>query len=323
MSFACDGDTPCPFAPLGKLATRLVNQLAQYQSPTWFLKSKPILHNPGHQFHNQKVPWYEACSPEQEDIWPCLFGQAEFVTMPSQCTCQPTKIPPRDLASALAAALFLHGNRTSPFLEPGTTPDPFEGHTVSVHVRAGDSCDVVTKSANQTSWALWPFSRTGARGTDWSRVRRYCVHPSVHLSALLALHDTRPIDRVLLATDGQDAVDLFRAQLPPGVELLTQNFDRDSFSRPKEGALTQDQYWIEYRSRSNATFAALAFTSGMEDLRSLARGSTLIGAMCGTFARMVHMAMVANHRGEEVPVISVDRCQPTCGDDLFKYHSWS
>ena len=118
------------------------------------------------------------------------------------------------------------------------------------------------------------------------------------------------------------------------IELLVNRYDRAQFEHPfseanqeengresQEGPrqpLTQDAYWIEYKSRENATFAAHTMLSAVEDLRLLSRGSVLVGAFCSMFTRAVHSLMIA-HNGKEIKVVSVDRCQPICSDDNMKY----
>lgn len=276
------------------------------------------------------------------DIWPCLFGQAEYVP-PSdsfECDCDDgVTASNRDISGVLTAAIVLQGNRTSPLLVDGPTLPPYdqiedpkeEGITVSVHVRAGDSCDVVMTAANGPSWALWPFNPTSSYGIEYSTSKRYCVHPSVHVSAVKALHvskryfpNKRGVRRVLLATDSQDAVTLFRDQLSPfGIDVEVLSFDRDPFTvlptDPSEARETRkEDYWIEHRMASNATLAATITATSLEDLRHLARGSVLIAAMSGYFARLIHATMVA-HNQKEIPVISVDKFRPECSEDGMQH----
>jgi len=371
--FDCDGETPCPYAPLGKLVTIFAQTMSLADFPTWHIRSPKVLRRLGHSKDGESVPWWKVCEnnvdngqmdelgrkkdnnvvTEIDDVWQCLFGRAEHVQIPKNCSCNSnvsangeshsSLVPNRDLESAIAGAIILHGERTSPYLSKGPTLPPFdtikenddEGITVSVHVRAGDSCDVVIKKSNTTSWVAWPFNPYMPKATDWSKTRRYCVHPSVHASAVRSLwrhHSNPPVKRVLLATDSQDAVDLFeREAVDMNIELVLNRFDREQFEHPSSSSsfetlgghrepLTQDQYWIEYRSQRNATFAMQSMLTAVEDLRLLARGTILIGAMCGKFAQAAHLLMIA-HNKKEVTVVSVDRCQPICADDTVGFTS--
>jgi len=370
--FNCGGSntTPCPYAPLGKLVLRFARSMADVDDsdpnlPTWYIRSPKVLRRPGHRRDGLVVPWWSVCgnsddivegssnNEEDEDVWQCLFGRAQYVAIPNDCSCDSISnsnsipIPKRDLVNVITGAIVLDGQRSSPYLSDGPTLPPFDsdkknnddnnsntGITVSVHVRAGDSCDVVVRRSNMTSWVTWPFDPLGGRATDWSKARRYCVHPSVHASAVRALWRNHrpglPVRRVLLATDSQEAVDLFESETAEmNIELVVNRYDRAQFEHPfseviQEGQedsrkgerqpLTQEQYWIEYRSERNATFAAHSMVSAVEDLRLLSRGSILVGAMCGMFAKVIQSLMIA-HNGREVEVVSVDRCQPICSDD--------
>merc|ERR1711965_95816 len=119
---------------------------------------------------------------------PCLFGRAEFVDAEAGCDCAEGKgrgerPALRDLAVAVVDALLLKGDRTSPLLDRGPAAPPFsrdDGVTVSVHVRSGDSCDVVTRVGGHANWALLPYAPGGAGAdapvgadTDWPRARRF------------------------------------------------------------------------------------------------------------------------------------------------------
>jgi len=360
--FDCDGGTPCPYAPLGKLITIFAETMSKTDFPTWHIRSPKVLNRQGHHKDGMTVPWWKVCGnnaeqktydnvvAESDDVWQCLFGRAEHVPIPENCSCDndvsendeshSSPIPNRDVAIAIGGAIILHGERTSPYLSMGSTLPPFdtikdnddEGITVSVHVRAGDSCDVVIKKSNSTSWLAWPFNPNMPKATDWSKTRRYCVHPTVHASAVRSLwrHHNPPVKRVLLATDSQDAVDLFESEaIDMNIELVVNRYDREQFEHPSSSSsfeasggnrkpLTQDQYWIEYRSQNNATFAMQSMLTAVEDLRLLARGTILIGAMCGKFAQAAHLLMIA-HNKKEVKVVSVDRCKPICSDDLVGF----
>ena len=110
------------------------------------------------------------------------------------------------------------------------------GIAVSVHVRAGDSCDVATRSHTAHTWAFWPFDWNGAKGADWLRVRRFCVHPSVHLAALRGVMATRRVRSVLLATDSAEAAALFKSELSSDdVELQVASFNRGALSMHGNG----------------------------------------------------------------------------------------
>jgi hypothetical protein len=223
----------------------------------------------------------------------------------------------RDLYLTMLNAILLQGNRTSPLVPNGPAPPPLiypdGGVAVSVHVRGGDSCDIVVHAANRTTWGYWPFDWTGIRATNWRKVRRLSVHPSVHLAADRALMASRNVHSVLLATDQTEAVDIFRPLEREGIELHLHNFDRRPLAHAGAGADPPDN-WIEYRMLKRPEIAGHVMASAIEDVRHLARGHVLVAAMCSRFSQLVHGAMIAHNR-REVEVVTLDKCQPLCDEE--------
>lgn len=359
MSVPCNGGQPCPFRPLGDMIKTMVEHQVRYSSPpTWkFTQTETRWHMVDHLPQSQRrscsmgdpactvtATWASGCTEYHQpdgDVWRCLFGRAEAAenVASSRCDCTrddgnddklPSLYTDRDVSALLYAAILLDGNRTSPHLTPGPALPPYKddddgggnGIAVSVHVRAGDSCDVVNWSANQTSWALWPFEWTGVQGTDWNRVQRFCVHPSVHLAVLRGLLETHNVTRVLLATDSEEAVELFRKELPQladgKIALQLNTYDRSPLTPDHHQNPSATDHWIETRAVRDPDFAAHAMHTALEDVRLLARGNMLIAAMCSNFAKMVYATMLG-HSGKDIPVVSVDTCEVVCGTGQLQF----
>ena len=311
MGIEGDKDIPLAFIPLGKQVGALLDHLMTLARPTWSVKCKSTAPN------GLPVPWGSECP--SDDVWQCMYGRAEGMASPRHCDCaRPMAFSKRDLYLTLLDAIVLQGNRTSPLVPKGPALPPFSypdgGVAVSVHVRGGDSCDIVVHAANRTTWGYWPFDWTGLRATNWQNVRRFCVHPSVHLATVRGLMASRKVRSVLLATDSTEAVDVFRSLEREGVELHLVNFDRQPLSHAGAGT-NPGENWIEYRMLKDAKFAGHVMASAIEDVRHLARGQVLVAAMCSRFSRLVHGAMIAHNR-REVEVVTLDKCQPLCDEEL-------
>ena len=356
MTMICDGGIPCPFRPLGDMIKTIVNLQSEKGHPSWLFTSKPqfrsVEHLPveqrdlcpvGHPACTLNATWASGCDQYYDvkngDIWPCLFGKGEATVQKttdderSGCDCDDdsaSRYTRRDLSALLYSAILLDGNRTSRHMEPGPTLPPYSdvdgGIAVSVHIRGGDACDAVTWSANTSTWALWPFDWDGIKsGTDWNRVQRFCIHPSVHLAVLRGIVSSHNVSTVLLATDSDEAVELFQQVVPTlkggasgTVKLKLNNYDRTSFAPNHHANKEQMDHWIEHRAQRDAGFAALAMHTALEDVRMLARGNLLIASMCSNFAKMAYAAMLG-HSGVDVPVVSVDACEVVCDAEALKF----
>ena len=311
MEIEGDKDIPLPFIPLGKQLGALLDHLMTLAHPTWLVTCRSSARN------GLRVPWGTDCP--SDDVWQCMYGRAEGFGPPRHCDCnRPMPFSRRDLYLTYINAIVLQGNRTSPLVAKGPAPLPLSypdgGIAVSVHVRGGDSCDIVVHAANRTTWGYWPFDWTGLRATNWQSVRRFCVHPSVHLAAVRGLMASRKVRSVLLATDQTEAVDVFRSLETEGIELHLVNFDRQSLAHKGLGT-NPGENWIEYRMLKDSKFAGQVMASAVEDVRHLARGHVLVAAMCSRFSRLVHGAMIAHNR-REVDVVTLDKCQPLCDEEL-------
>jgi hypothetical protein len=138
---------------------------------------------------------------------------------------------------------------------------------------------------------------------------------------------TRQVHTVLLASDSAAAVELFRAELPPSVTLMVLEVDRGAMSHSGLGHERGNRdNWVERRSEKDFDYGAEVMRSALEDIRLLAKGHLLIGAACSSFARLAHIAMVANNEGKAVPVISVDSCTARCSggfiDGFLEDEGW-
>ena len=247
-SAICQAGTPCIYTPVGTMVTGITSMLVDKGTPSWRLHAQRDRHLDA---AGRKVSlmWASEC-PDGEDAWACLFGRGEAAdARADQCACEDGKgeaPSPRDLQVAILGAIVLAGNRTSSHLQSGPAAPPLGetyareaeaegiedgGIAVSVHVRAGDSCDVATRSHTAHTWAYWPFEWAGAKGTNWQSVRRFCIHPSVHLATLRGVMATRRVRSVLLATDSAEAAALFKSELSSeGVELHVASFDRSALA---------------------------------------------------------------------------------------------
>jgi hypothetical protein len=139
------------------------------------------------------------------------------------------------------------------------------------------------------------------------------------------------IHTVLLATDSQEAIDLFKTELPKlvannTIQLKLNNYDRssleiqhrqDTTSATTTNTNTNTNHWIEHRASRDLEFAAHAMHTALEDVRLLSRGNLLVGAMCSNFAKMVYGAMIG-HSGRNIPVVSVDTCDVVCDSSSNK-----
>ena len=212
MTAGAEDEARLQFIPLGQQVLELLEHLVALPRPTWFVTCKSSTPS------GLRVPWASGCPTD--DIWQCMYSRAEGMAsprhFPRHCECdRPMAFSRRDLYLTMLNAILLQGNRTSPLVSNGPAPPPFiypdGGVAVSVHVRGGDSCDIVVHAANRTTWGYWA-------PTSDVRIRRFCVHPSVHLAAVRALMASRNVRSVLLATDQAEAVDIFRPLEREGVE---------------------------------------------------------------------------------------------------------
>ena len=303
MTVGAEDEVRLPFIPLGKQVGELLEHLMALPRPTWLVTCKSSAPS------GMRVPWATGCPTD--DIWQCMYGRAEGMASPRYCECdRPMAFSRRDLYLTMLNAILLQGNRTSPLVPNGPAPPaliyPDGGVAVSVHVRGGDSCDIVVHAANRTTWGYWA-------PTSDVRIRRFCVHPSVHLAAVRALMASRNVHSVLLATDQTEAVDIFRPLEREGIELHLHNFDRRPLAHAGAGADPPDN-WIEYRMLKRPEIAGHVMASAIEDVRHLARGHVLVAAMCSRFSQLVHGAMIAHNR-REVEVVTLDKCQPLCDEE--------
>ena len=182
---------------------------------------------------------------------------------------------------------------------PPARRDATGGLTVSVHVRAGDACDLVSFAPLEHSWET-PSAETPKVFGGASQ--RYCVHPTVHLAALAALRQRMPISAVFLATDSDEAANLFRSHVTPSLgipKLEVRNFARTLFEH--------GHGWIE--SRPEMASAAQVTVSGLEDLRLLARGHALIGTACSFFTAVAARAAAAHRGVARIPFFPLDECK--------------
>ena len=112
--------------------------------PTWHIRSPKVLRRLGHRKDGESVRWWKVCEnnvdndddairqmdelgrktynnvvTEIDDVWQCLFGRAEHVQIPKNCSCNSnvsengenhsSHVPNRDLESTIAGAIILHG----------------------------------------------------------------------------------------------------------------------------------------------------------------------------------------------------------------------
>lgn len=301
MKIMCDPHHPCSDAPFGKMLERTVGYMIGNSQFSYRVRTRGA----------NIDKWAQGLGCGHQDAWRCMFGNGEFARRRKRCRClhvrdtsNLTQTYRLQLRQLLLRAIVLEGDRTSPLLTQGPAAPPFRtsGASISVHVRAGDSCDDVSYSPPAV-YATWEARNTSdpsqsSKNIDFKRSRRGCVHPSVHFAALRGLMRTQArVEHVLLATDSSEAVDLFERELRnTGITLHTNRFDRRYFEQPRNHAL--NRVFIEHRALS-APVRALFARSALEDMRLLARGEALVADMCGQFARIIHDLMVA---WQEAPV---------------------
>ena len=119
--------------------------------PTWHIRSPKVLRRLGHRKDGESVRWWKVCEnnvdndddairqmdelgmktynnvvTEIDDVWQCLFGRAEHVQIPKNCSCNSnvsennenhsSHVPNRDLESTIAGTIILHGERAYLYL---------------------------------------------------------------------------------------------------------------------------------------------------------------------------------------------------------------
>ena len=178
-----------------------------------------------------------------------------------------------EMAAAVMYSWLCLGEGRSPLLDLGSFAAVTSGGVqqeaslsrinVSVHVRMGDACDEISHSARSKSQSHFVVGKG-----------RSCLHPSVYVATLRTIQARIDIDRILLATDSDMAVSVFRSEF--GDNVLLRNFSRRGFE-VKPGL--DPSKWIERRNDVTPVMVA----SGLDDMRWLTQGTLLVGGMCSHF----------------------------------------
>ncbi len=312
----------CVNLTLPRLLLAVAKRISVMRPPSWNISSRPAGID----------RWAKPLGCAEADSWSCMFGRRQHAP-PSRCKpgfALRSAYRNRTLAALLVLRrIVLDGSRESPLLSPGPelphwmeAPPrrPWGSGTVtlinvSLHVRMGDSCDLVE---NRTLHDVPSWTSTSGGS---ARVTRRCVHPLVYVRQLRATvltlwaENATLVESVLLATDSTEAASSFRdaslfdGLLPadvPAPRVVMRSLDRAQFDyRPGRGRSSAPTRWIEHRRNLSASVTV----SALEDLRLLSRGHFLVAAMCSHFAVVVWNLMVARH-ARTLPFESVDSCVP-------------
>jgi hypothetical protein len=154
---------------------------------------------------------------------------------------------------------------------------------LSLHVRAGDACDVVVDE------------RPSFIGEIWRSGKRKCASPNAYAPVIRRMCEEYSVTDILLATDSQDFIEWALATFPE----VNWHF-QDYLDRRK---LEHGKGWIEYRH----DIGRVETESALNAVDLLSRGHVFIGSMCSHFSRSIFWAMVGR-RNVLVPYASMDGC---------------
>lgn len=236
--------------------------------------------------------------------WQCLVGRPSYRGLDLSACPRAVAQRPQQFAPELVAAIMYTwlcmGKDRSPLLDAGSFsvneamhPERSDegGSTlsinISVHVRMGDACDRVSMVARS------PEQSHFVQGEG-----RSCLHPTVYVAVIQSAQLRFNVDRILLATDSDMAVEVFRREF--GERLLHHNFSRRGF-QVQSGF--DPSKWIERRTDVTPEMVA----GGLNDMRFLAGGQLFVGGMCSHFFIDTWLA-ASFHWGYFVPFISLDEC---------------
>eukprot|EP00602_Paraphysomonas_sp_CaronLab_P007561 CAMPEP_0185022302 /NCGR_PEP_ID=MMETSP1103-20130426/5009_1 /TAXON_ID=36769 /ORGANISM="Paraphysomonas bandaiensis, Strain Caron Lab Isolate" /LENGTH=207 /DNA_ID=CAMNT_0027554307 /DNA_START=670 /DNA_END=1293 /DNA_ORIENTATION=- len=149
-----------------------------------------------------------------------------------------------------------------------------------MHVRQGDSCDVVVSS----EYDLDSYAERG--------YKRTCFHLDVYISKLHQLREMYGVNRVYLATDSHDMI--IRTEAETSFEWVYINTSREVFKYANG--------WVDYFSNGRNELVTL---SAAADLQLMQRGDIFVGAFSSHFSKLSFYLM-AGARMRIPPFISLD-----------------
>ena len=170
--------------------------------------------------------------------------------------------------------------------------------SVSMHVRQGDACDIVTNDVNEKI----------TTATDNNR--RKCYSVDAYMSKLYKLKELYGVKRVYLATDSQDMI--YRTFAEKDFNWIYINVTRDAFN---------SRTYVDHRMRQETSFREIALFSAVADLELMRRGDIFLGAFSSHYSKLSYYLM-SGSKMRAIPFISVDytlSCDQldTCTDETI------
>lgn len=194
--------------------------------------------------------------------------------------------------------------------EPDRTASVTKPPAVSMHVRQGDSCDLVLTRAepNMTHYLRQVFNPA----TNKTSSARPCFSVDVYLQALRELHAQYGSTRVYLATDSAEMLRRIRAE--PAFTWVLVNTTVAQY----QGRAPGPDGYIDYLP-SSANEAVLL--GGASDLHLLSHGDIFLGAFSSHLSKLAYYAMVGRQmrplpfRSLDYP-LSCDTSDPCTAEDI-------